>query len=100
MALGNYLEMRAGVIDPDYLAKRELALTLEQRHPDHLRPRYNMVMFSTMPYAEAQARAAAQATLIEAALADPSLDIDARVRALEPLPADDPLADPSALSIA
>ena len=99
MALGNYLEMRSGVIDPDYLAKRELALALEQRHPDHLRPRYNMVMFSTMPYTEAQARAATQATLIESALADPSLDIDARVRALEPLPADDPLADPTALSI-
>jgi kynurenine 3-monooxygenase len=99
MALGNYLEMRAGVIDPDYLAKRELALELEQRHPEHLRPRYNMVMFSTMPYAEASDRAATQATLIEAALADPTLDIDARVRALTPLPADDPLADPTALSI-
>ncbi len=73
MALGNYIEMRAGVVDPDYLAKRALALDLEQRHPSRFSPRYNMVMFSTMPYAEAQARAAAQATLIEAALADPDL---------------------------
>ncbi len=99
MALSNYVEMRAGVIDPNYLAKRELALELEQRHPEHLRPRYNMVMFSTMPYAEALSRATAQSALIESALADPTIDIDAMVRALAPLPSNDPLADPTALSI-
>jgi len=98
MALNNYLEMRSGVVDPDYLAKRELALELEQRHPDHLSPRYNMVMFSTMPYAEAQERAANQASLIERALADPLLDIDALIHELPTLPEADPLADPNALS--
>ena len=99
MALENYIEMRSGVVDPDYLAKRELALALEQRHPDHLSPRYNMVMFSTMPYAEAQSRAATQAALISSALADETIDIDALVQKLDPLPEDDPLADPKALSI-
>ena len=99
MALDNYLEMRAGVIDPDYVAKRELALDLEQRHPAHLSPRYNMVMFSTMPYAEARSRAQRQAEVIAAALADPALDVDALVRAFPPLPDLDPLADPEALSI-
>lgn len=99
MALGNYIEMRAGVIDPDYIAKRKLALKLELRHPNYLRPRYNMVMFSTMPYREAQQRAQIQAALISAALADDTVDIDAQVRQLEPLPANDPLADPKALSI-
>ncbi|NBV74164.1 MAG: hypothetical protein EBR65_04240, partial [Actinobacteria bacterium] len=95
----NYIEMRAGVVDPDYLAKRALALELEQRHPNHISPRYNMVMFSTMPYAEAQARARRQAELISAAIADPSTDVDALVRALPPLPTLDPLADPNALSV-
>jgi len=99
MALGNYIEMRAGVVDPDYVAKRALALELEQRHPGHLSPRYNMVMFSTLPYAEAQSRAAAQAEIISASLADPALDVDALVTALEPLPDLDPLADPNALSV-
>ncbi len=99
MALDNYLEMRAGVVDPDYVARRELALELEQRHPDHLSPRYNMVMFSTMPYAEARARAIRQAEIIADALADPTLDVDALVTALPPLPELDPLADPNALSI-
>ncbi len=99
MALDNYIEMRSGVIDPDYLAKRELALELERRHPDHIRPRYNMVMFSTIPYAEAQRRAIYQGELITSALDDDAVDIDALVLAIEPLPADDPLADPNALSI-
>ena len=99
MALDNYVEMRAGVVDPDYVARRALALELEQRHPAHLSPRYNMVMFSTMSYAEAQRRAARQAEIIADALADPDLDVDSLVRDLPPLPALDPLADPEALSV-
>ncbi len=99
MALGNYIEMRAGVVDPDYLARRALALDLEQRHPEYLSPRYNMVMFSTMPYEEAQARAARQAEIIAESLADASVDVDALVTELDPLPELDPLADPGALSI-
>ena len=100
MALDNYIEMRAGVVDPDYLARRSLALELERRHPGRLSPRYNMVMFSTMPYAEAKARAARQAEIIASASADPSVDVDALVAALPPLPDLDPLADPDALSVA
>lgn len=98
MALGNYLEMRSGVVDPDYLAKRELALELEQRHPGHISPRYNMVMFSTMPYSEAQQRAADQAKIISAAIADRLVDVDALVETLPLLPELDPLADPKALT--
>ncbi|MGI9606135.1 MAG: FAD-dependent oxidoreductase, partial [Acidimicrobiales bacterium] len=51
MALGNYVEMRSSVVDADYVLRRDLALELERRHPLQLSPRYNMVMFSTMPYA-------------------------------------------------
>ncbi len=98
MAISNYIEMRASVVDPDYLAKRALALDLQQRHPAHLSPRYNMVMFSTMPYAEAMNRAARQAEIIAASIADTSVDVDALVTALHALPANDPLADPKALS--
>ncbi len=99
MALDNYIEMRSGVVDPDYLAKRSLALELQQRHPEHLSPRYNMVMFSTMPYSEAQQRAHEQGQMMTRAMAEPDLDIDALVRALPPLPLLDPLADPTALSV-
>lgn len=99
MALDNYVEMRSGVVDPGYLAKRALALELEQRHPERLSPRYNMVMFATMPYAEARRRAADQAGIIAAAIDDPSLDVDALVADLPPLPPVDPLAAPDALSV-
>ncbi len=98
MALDNYIEMRAGVVDPDYLAKRDLALELGERHPTRLSPRYNMVMFSTMPYAEAQSRAATQGEIIAAAIANPAIDVDALVAELDPLPSLDPLADPDALT--
>ena len=53
MALQNYSEMRSGVVDPKYLIKRELALELQQLYPERISPRYNMVMFTTMPYSEA-----------------------------------------------
>ncbi|MEM9746256.1 MAG: NAD(P)/FAD-dependent oxidoreductase [Actinomycetota bacterium] len=99
MALGNYIEMRSGVIDADYRARREMALDLERRHPDRLSPRYNLVMFSTMPYAEAKSRAERQYDIIGRALADPSIDVDALVAELPLLPALDPLADPTALSV-
>lgn len=98
MALDNYVEMRAGVVDPRYLAKRALALALEERHPRRLSPRYNMVMFSTMPYSEARRRAAEQNYILEAALADPAADVDALVARVPELPDLDPLADPAALS--
>ena len=56
MALANYIEMRDAVIDPRYLLKRELERELERRHPDQFVPRYTMVMFRRLPYAQAQQR--------------------------------------------
>ena len=100
MALDNYVEMRSGVVDADHVARRRLALELERRHPAHLSPRYNMVMFSTMPYAEARDRAAAQHEILCRGVADPTLDVDAMVADLPPLPDLDPLARPDALSLA
>ena len=99
MALDNYVEMRSGVVDADHVARRRLALELERRHPGHLSPRYNMVMFSTMPYAEARDRAAAQHEILCRGVADPALDLDALVAELPPLPDLDPLARPDALSL-
>ncbi len=106
MALDNYVEMRAGVIDPGYVLKRELALELERRHPERLSPRYNMVMFSTMPYAEARDRARRQAQILteltQGVSSISDVDFDRAVvlvAALDPLPGLDPLARPDALSV-
>ena len=106
MALDNYIEMRAGVVDPDYVIKRALALELERRHPERLSPRYNMVMFSTMPYAEAQRRAMRQADILAELTAGCGnvSDVDferaaSLVATLDPLPPLDPAARPDALSV-
>ncbi len=93
MALENYIEMRDKVNDPDYVLKRQLALILAERAPDHFRPRYNMVMFSAIPYAEAFDRGAKQAVLLDqlvhGAQSLDDIDLDAAVEAvhaLGPLP--------------
>ena len=106
MALDNYVEMRAGVVDPGYVIRRELALELQRRYPDRFSPRYNMVMFSTMPYAEAAARAARQGEILDqltagrASLAEVDMQRAAELVAeLPPLPDPDPLARPDALSL-
>lgn len=106
MALENYVEMRAGVVDPGYVIRRELALELQRRHPERLSPRYNMVMFSTMPYAEAAARAARQTEILNeltagrASLVEVDMQMAAElVAGLDPLPDPDPLARPDALSL-
>lgn len=64
MALDNYLEMRSSVRDDRYVLRRQLALELERRWPEQFVPRYSMVMFRTLPYAEAQRRAAVQAEIL------------------------------------
>ncbi|MGA8278989.1 MAG: NAD(P)/FAD-dependent oxidoreductase [Rhodanobacteraceae bacterium] len=64
MALENYVEMRDSVADPKFLLRRELARVLAARHPKRFMPRYSMVMFTRMPYAQAFARGTAQAELL------------------------------------
>ncbi|MFW2381606.1 MAG: FAD-dependent oxidoreductase [Acidimicrobiales bacterium] len=95
MALSNYIEMRSSVVDPQYLIKRELALLLQSRHPDRFAPRYGMVMFSTLPYAEVITRAERQdAILTELVAGCETIDAvdldraDEHVKTLDPLPAE------------
>lgn len=56
MALENYVEMRATVLDPDYQQKKKAAEALEKRDPNVI-PRYSLVMFHPeVSYAEARRR--------------------------------------------
>jgi kynurenine 3-monooxygenase len=95
MSLANYIEMRDGVADAQYLLKRELAAALTERVPGHFMSRYRMVSFTSIPYAICVSREREQTVLMESILANrTSLDgIDledaaARVRATLPaLPA-------------
>ncbi|MGD8380482.1 MAG: FAD-dependent monooxygenase, partial [Gammaproteobacteria bacterium] len=65
MALENYVEMRDSVRDPGFRLRKELGFELERRYPDRFIPRYSMVMFHHLPYAEAQERGAVQARILK-----------------------------------
>jgi kynurenine 3-monooxygenase len=65
MALENYVEMRSTVREPKFQLKKDLSFRLEEMFPDRFIPRYSMVMFHTLPYAEAQRRGAIQETILD-----------------------------------
>ncbi len=65
MALENYVEMRDSVRDPSFVLRRELAWKLEELYPARFIPRYSMVMFHLLPYAEAYRRGRIQAAILE-----------------------------------
>jgi kynurenine 3-monooxygenase len=65
MALENYIEMRSTVREPKFQLKKDLSFRLEERHPGRFIPRYSMVMFHTIPYAEAKRRGAIQEGILD-----------------------------------
>ncbi len=66
MALENYREMRARVLDPKFLRLKQLAFELERHFPQQFIPRYSMVMFHPeISYLEALQRGEAQASILE-----------------------------------
>jgi kynurenine 3-monooxygenase len=66
MALENYVEMRATVLDPRFQRCKTLGLRLEQRHPRQFIPRYSMVSFHPeIPYSEALRRGTLQQQLLD-----------------------------------
>ena len=64
MALENYVEMRDSVADAGFLLRRELGRVLAGRHPRRFMPRYSMVTFTRMPYAQAFARGKVQDAIL------------------------------------
>lgn len=65
MALENYVEMRDSVQQREFQIKKDLGWLLEERHPGVFIPRYSMVMFHHIPYAEAQRRGAIQQSILD-----------------------------------
>ena len=94
LALDNYRNLRTAVLEADHRRQLWIARELERRYPDHFASEYNMVTFTTMPYADARARARAQrevlAEVTHASGAFDGVDIAEAGRllaALGPLPA-------------
>jgi len=72
MALENYGEMRAQVLEARFVRRQALALDLERRFPGRFVPRYSMVMFHPeIPYAEAERRGALQQQILDLLEAGP-----------------------------
>lgn len=65
MALENYVEMRSTVNDPKFHLKKAIAFELEKRLPEYFIPRYSMVMFHLIPYAQAFARGKIQYKILD-----------------------------------
>jgi kynurenine 3-monooxygenase len=65
MAVENYLEMRDLVDDPDFLLKKQVERALAERNPGVFVPRYTMVSFRRLPYAQAKARGATQWAMLD-----------------------------------
>jgi kynurenine 3-monooxygenase len=70
MALENYVEMRDAVRDPKFQLQKQLGFLLEERNPGMFVPRYSMVMFHHLPYAEARLRGAIQQRILDALTVD------------------------------
>ena len=64
MAIENYIEMRDSVNNPNFKKRRQLELELEQKFPDKFIPRYSMVSFHQIPYADVYRRGAIQFDLM------------------------------------
>jgi kynurenine 3-monooxygenase len=64
MAIENYIEMRDMVAQPEYIVRKKLANDLHREFPNQFIPRYNMVSFSSIPYAEVYRRGMVQKEII------------------------------------
>ncbi len=64
MALENFVEMRDKTASPLFRGKKKVEHGLHALLPDWFHPQYNMISFSTIPYAAARARARFQTQVI------------------------------------
>ena len=76
MAIENYVEMRDAVSGERFALLKQLERSLAGLHPEHFVPRYSMIMFLRIGYAEAQRRGRVQQRILDDLLGDAS-DLDA-----------------------
>lgn len=69
MALDAFRTMRDSVRHREFMLRKALERELERRHPGVFIPRYSLVMFHRLPYAEAQRRGVVQSGILDELLA-------------------------------
>lgn len=65
MAIENYVEMRDSVANDRFVLLKQLERSLAGLHPERFVPRYSLVMFHRIGYAEAQRRGRVQWQMLE-----------------------------------
>ena len=70
MAIENHTTMQHSVIDPKFHLKKAIGFELERRFPETFIPRYSLVMFHNIPYAEAKRRGVVQQEILDELVAD------------------------------
>ena len=75
MAIENHTTMQKSVIDPKFHLRKAIGFELEKRFPNKFIPRYSLVMFHNIPYAEAQRLGVIQSGILQQ-LADNAESID------------------------
>lgn len=65
LALDNFIEMRDSVADAAFLLRKAVSLKLEERYPNVFIPKYSLVSFHRVPYAEALRQGKLQQVLLE-----------------------------------
>lgn len=73
LALENFVEMRDKVADPVFLLRKKIEAKIAALCPERVVPKYTMVTFSHMPYAEALRRGQAQDAMLDEVLAIPGI---------------------------
>jgi kynurenine 3-monooxygenase len=70
MAVSHFIEMRDRVAEAKFLLQKRLELELERRYPGVFVPRYAMVTFHRIPYAEARRKGDVQEQILQELCAD------------------------------
>ncbi len=65
LSLANYHEMRDHVASPRFALRRQVEFALEEKFPKAFIPRYSMISFHRMPYAEALQRGQIQDAILD-----------------------------------
>lgn len=65
LARENFIEMRDRVADARYLLKKKIEKQLADKFPDRFVPKYEMVSFHRIPYADAMERGRIQETILD-----------------------------------
>lgn len=73
LSMGNFIEMRDLVAQPEFQLQKKIEAKIQARFPDLWMPLYSMVSFSTIPYHKVYERAVVQQKIMDQILSLPKI---------------------------